>query len=357
MGFYEKLLPYADKGEDTVLGHMKQSLCFNLERMGAHGLPCGLYADWNDCLQLGHKGESLFVAFQLRYALDTYIDICRRLDKTEEVKWAKAHLETLDKNIDQYGWDGQWYRRAYRYDGLTFGCKENAEGFIFLNPQSWAIISGHASGEKAESAMQAVREHLAAPYGIMLCDPFEKTDFTVIKATLYNKSMKENGSIFCHTQGWAIIAETLLGNGDRAYHYLRSFLPAAYNDRAEIRQVEPYVYCQSTHGKYSPRFGASRLPWLTGTAAWSYYATMHYLLGIQPDYDGLRINPCIPCQWKTFSVRRVFRNKILKIRVINETGIQKGVKKILLNGKTIDGNFIPFNNMQEENNVQVFMGR
>jgi N,N'-diacetylchitobiose phosphorylase len=355
ISFYNKKLPYADKGKDTVLGHMKQALRFNLERTGAHGLPCGLFADWNDCLELGHNGESLFVAFQLRYGLKIYMDICQMLSKLEEVRWARQQLETLDENINKHGWDGEWFLRAFRYDGLTFGSRDNEEGKIFLNSQTWAVLCDHADQAKAERAMRAVNQHLASEYGIMLCEPFAKTDFTVVKATLYNKGMKENGAIFCHAQGWAIMAETMLGNGYRAYRYLQAFLPAAYNDRAEIREVEPYVYCQTTHGKPSPRYGASRLPWLTGTAAWAYYSTMHCILGIQPDYNGLKIDPCIPSHWKGFSVRRVFRNKVLDIKVLNELGVQKGVKKLILNNETIDGNFIPFNKMKEENDVQVFM--
>lgn len=356
VSFYNKVLPYADTGEDTVLGHMKRALEFNLRRMGAHGLPCGLYADWNDCLELGHNGESLFVALQLRLGLQTYMDTCAMLEKPGEAQWAREHLDTLDRNIDEHGWDGQWYLRAFRYDGKTFGSRRNDEGFIFLNPQSWSILSGHAAGEKAAEAMNAVEEHLSTEYGIALCDPFEKTDFSVVKAPLYNKSMKENGSVFNHTQGWAIMAETILGNGNRAYRYLRALLPAAYNDNAEIRQIEPYVYSQTTHGKFSPRFGAARLPWLTGAAAWAYYSAMHSILGIQPDYHGLTINPCIPSYWKSFSVKRRFRNKQLNITVFNDHNIQKGVRKITINNKTLDSNFIPFDQMEDENDINVYMG-
>ncbi len=168
--------------------------------------------------------------------------------------------------------------------------------------------------------------------------------------------MKENASIFCHTQGWAVTAETMLGNGDQAYKYFRAFMPAAYNTKAEIRQIEPYVYCQYTHSKYSPRYGASRLPWLSGSATWAYYTAIQYILGIQTDYEGLRIDPCIPSVWKEFSVSRDFRKKKLNIKVQNDSGVQKGVKKIIVNGKEIKGNFIPFNGMKEENTVLVQMG-
>ena len=357
ISFYDKVLPYADKGEDTVLGHMKQAIQFSLNHMGAHGLPCGLYADWNDCLELGYEGETVFVAFQLRYALKTYIDVCQMLGKNDEVKWAKSHLEVLDENLEKHTWDGDWFMRAYRYDGMKFGSKENDEGFIWLNPQSWSILSGYASKEQSEKVLKAVREHLATDYGVMVVSPpYEKTDHRVVKASLFNKGMKENASIFCHTQGWIVAAETMLGNGDQAYKYYRSFMPAAFNTKAEIRQIEPYVYCQYTHSKYSPRYGASRLPWLSGSATWAYYTATQYILGIQTDYDGIRIDPCIPSKWEGFSVSREFRNKKLDIEVRKNSGVQKGVKKVILNGKELEDNFIPFEDMKEENSVFVEMG-
>ncbi len=357
ISFYDKVLPYADSGEDTVLGHMKRAIQFSLDHMGVHGLPCGLYADWNDCLELGYEGETVFVAFQLRYALKTYIDICDTLERRDEVEWAKSHLETLDKNLEKHTWDGDWFIRAYRYDGMKFGSKENEEGSFWLNPQSWSVLSGHANKEQSEKVMKAVREHLATDYGIMVVSPpYEKTDHKVVKASLFNKGMKENASIFCHTQGWAITAETMLGNGDQAYKYLRAFMPSAFNTKAGIRQIEPYVYCQFTHSKYSPRYGASRLPWLSGSATWAYYTAMQYILGIQTDYEGLRIDPCIPSAWKSFSVSREFRKKKLNITVQNDSCVQKGVKKVIVNGKEIKDNFIPFNEMKEENTVLVQMG-
>jgi N,N'-diacetylchitobiose phosphorylase len=357
ISFYDKVLPYADKGEDTVLGHMKRAIQFSLDRSGTHGLPCGLSADWNDCLRFGHNGETVFVALQLRLALNIYIEVTEMLKKTEETIWAKPLLKQLDENIRKYAWDGEWFIRGYRYDGLKFGSKENKEGKIFLNTQSWAVISGAASKEQAELSMQNVNVHLATEYGIALCNPpYTNTNDMVVRSAFFNKSMKENGSIFTHTQGWAVIAETMLGHGNQAYKYWRAYMPAAYNTRAEIRQIEPYVYNQSTHGKHSPRFGTSRLPWLSGSATWSFYAATQFILGIQPDYNGIVIDPCIPSEWKQFKVARRFRNKNLKFTITNEKGVQKGVKKIILNGREMQGNFILFNLMQENNEVLVTMG-
>lgn len=322
-----------------------------------HGLPSGLYADWNDCLRLGPRGESVFVAFQLRYALVTYIEICKMLDRSKEVEWAKSHLATLDANLSKHTWDGEWFVRAYCADGTPLGSKQNDEASIFLNPQTWSIISGFANDKQAEKAMNAVKENLACEYGIQVCDPpFDKTDYTVVRAALMNQGMKENGSIFQHTQGWAVMAEAMLGHGNRAFEYFRAYMPAAYNDRAEIRGIEPYVYAQSTHSKYSPHYGASRIPWLSGTASWSYYAAAQYILGVQPDYHGLRIDPCIPSDWKEFSVTRKFRGKTFNIKVRNPDGVQKGVKKVAINRADIDGNLIPVDKMNETNEVLVVMG-
>jgi cellobiose phosphorylase len=356
--FYEKVLPYADGGEDTVLGHMRRAIEFSLKRSGVHGLPCGLSADWNDCIQLGPKGESVFVAFQLRFALMTYIEICESLNKKEEAAWAGGHLKTLDANLRKHAWDGRWFLRGFREDGLTFGSNKNDEGQIFLSPQSWAVFSGHASREQSETLMRIVHEKLETEFGLMICDPpYENTDVSVMKAALFNKGMKENGSIFCHIQGWAIIAETMLGWGDSAYRLFRATMPAAYNSKAEIREIEPYVYCQFTNSPRSPRSGASRLPWLSGSAAWSYFTAAQYILGIRPEIEGLRIDPCIPSSWKSFKVERRFRGKTLRIEVFNPDGVEKGVREITFNGKPIVGNVILSDHLQEVNDIRVIMGR
>ena len=358
VSFFDKVLPYADKGEDTVVGHLRRAIQFNLDRSGTHGFPCGLSADWNDCLQLGHDGETIFVAFQLRFALREYIEICTMLNKPQEVGWAKNHLTKLDENLDKHAWDGEWYLRAFRADGLKFGSKENDEASIFLEPQPWAVYSGHLTEKRGAMLMDVVNKRLSTEYGLMICDPpVEKTDPRVIKAVLFNKGMKENGSIFCHTQGWAIIAETMLGRGNHAYEYYRKFMPSAYNTKAEVRQIEPYVYCQFTNSKYSPRYGASRLPWLSGSASWAYYTATQYILGIQPDYRGLKIDPCMPSDWKEIKISRKFRKKDFTIVIRNKDGRQKGVKNITVNGEEIEGNLIPFETMKEKNEVVVVMGR
>jgi N,N'-diacetylchitobiose phosphorylase len=356
LDFYNKILPYADRGEDTVLGHMKRAIEFNLNRSGVHGLPCGLLADWNDCLELGHGGETVFVAFQLYYALGVYSHICDVLNKPGESGWAKEHREKLGRNIEEHAWDGEWYLRAYSEKGLVFGSRKNDEGSLWLNPQSWSVISGHAGNERTEKVLNIVHDRLATGYGVMICDPpYTKEELRVIRAVLFNPSMKENGAIFNHTQGWIVMAEAIRGNGIRAFDYYKSFMPGSYNTRAEIRQIEPYVYSQSTHGRYSPRHGASRLPWLTGAATWAYYSAMQYILGIQPEYNGITIDPCIPDSWGQLTIRRVFRNKTLNIEVRNPNKSQKGVDRIEINGKVIKGNFLHEDLLAEKNSIVVYL--
>lgn len=357
IGFYNEILPYADKGEDMVFGHLKKAIEFSANRSGKHGLPCGLAADWNDCLRFGQDGESVFVAMQLRLALSVYIEVAELLNEHSEKKWAEQLLSELDENIQKHPWDGEWFLRGYRVDGMKFGSHESAEGQIYLNPQTWSVISGAASDDQADLAMKKVHELLATDYGIRLCDPpYTNSDYHIVRAQLMNPGLKENGGIFVHTQGWAIMAETLLGNGNRAYQYLRAYLPAAYNNKAEIREIEPYVLSQSTHTHYSPKHGASRIPWLSGSAAWTYHAICQYVLGIRPEYNGLRIDPCIPSYWKEFEVQRIFRGKTIEIKVDNLVGVQKGVNELRLNGEMISGNFLPVDVLKDKNVVELKMG-
>lgn len=353
LDFYEKVLPYADRGEDTVLGHLKRALMFNLQRVGGHGLPCGLDADWNDCLRLGHRGESVLVAFQVRFGLRVYEEICRALTRPSEAEWAAREMAQLDECIQRHAWDGAWFRRGFREDGTPLGSRENAEGSIFLEPQPWSVISGAATPDQARCAMASVRERLDTPFGARICDPpFVRTPHHVVRAVLINPGQKENGGIFCHTQGWVVIAEAMLGHSDRAYERLCAYWPAAYNDRAEVREIEPYVFSQSTHAPASAHHGASRIPWLSGTAAWSYYAATQYILGLRPERDGLRVDPCLPSHWDEITVERVFRGRRLRLRMRQTVGPRPGVQ-LTLNGTPCPGRLLPAVRLAPENDVQV----
>ncbi len=357
LGFYHKVLPFADEGEATVLGHLRRALEFNLERTGINGLPCGLSADWNDTLQLGYHGESLFVAFQLRLGLSTYAEIASLLDLDQEAEWALAEREKLDSNIQAVAWDGAWFIWAIGDDGTVYGTHEYEEGQVYFNTQVWSVISGSASGEQAERCMETVQEKLATPYGLMLCaPPLIKTSIEVMRAVVFNPGIKENAGIFNHTQGWGVMAECMLGNGDRAYEYFRAAMPAAYNDRAEIRQIEPYVQGQTTYSIYSPRPGNVRTSWLTGAAAWCYHSASHYILGLRPELDGLRVDPCVPSSWEGYKATRRFRGRTVNIVVKNPEGVCRGVRKLILNGEIIDGNLVPTDRMQARNQVEVLLG-
>jgi len=357
LGFYREVLPYADQGEATVFGHLRRALEFNLERTGRNGLPCGLSADWNDCLKLGYYGESLFVAFQVRLGLTTYAEIAGQLGEPEEAAWALAQRARLDASIHACAWDGEWFIWAIGEDGTVYGTREHEEGQIYLNTQLWAVISGAATDEQASRCMAAVRERLATPHGLMLAaPPFVKTPIDVMRAVVFNPGIKENAGIFNHTQGWGVIAECMLGNGSRAYEYYRASMPAAYNDRAELRQSEPYVQGQTTYSVFSPRAGNTRTSWLTGAAAWAYYSATQYILGLRPELDGLRIDPCIPSSWDGFKATRRFRGRTIEIEVKNPAGVCCGVRALTLNGRALGDTLLPADELGERNRVEVVLG-
>ncbi|TFG88277.1 MAG: N,N'-diacetylchitobiose phosphorylase, partial [Hyphomicrobiales bacterium] len=247
LSFYDKVLPYADSGSDTVLGHLRNALEFNLAHIGANGLPVALNADWNDCIGLGNTGESIFVAFQVRHGLVVYREVCTRLGRDAEAAWAKATLADVDTRIARVAWDGQWWRRGIHGDGRLAGSREQQEGSIFIETQPWAVIAGVGTREQQLMALDSVNERLATEHGIMLCAPPFRKDRSCV-AVIYNAGQKENCAIFQHPQGWVVIAEAMLGRGDRAYEYFRAYMPAASNEHAEVRESEPYVWCQSTHG-------------------------------------------------------------------------------------------------------------
>ena len=228
---------------------------------------------------------------------------------------------------------------------------------MYLNTQVWAVLSGAASPEQAARCMETVQERLATPYGLMLSSPpFVKTPIDVMRAVVFNPGIKENAGIFNHTQGWAVMAECLLGNGDRAYEYYRASMPAAYNDRAELRQIEPYVQGQTTYSTYSPRAGNARTSWLTGAAAWAYHSATQYILGLRPEVDGLRINPCIPNTWAGFQARRRFRGRTIDIEVRNPEGVCRGIKSLALNGRRLAGNLVPADELADRNKVEAILG-
>jgi len=357
LDFYKKVLPYADKGEASVFGHLRRALEFNLERTGRNGLPCGLAADWNDCIRLGYHGESVFVAFQVRLGLGVYADIATKLGNAAEASWALSERDKLDEKIQKVCWDGEWFIWAVGEDGSIYGTKSFPEGQVYMNTQVWAVMSGAATKEQAATALKTMKERCATPYGIMLCDPpFVKANPDVMRATLFNTGIKENAGIFSHTQSWGVIAEVMQGNGKQAWEYYKAFMPASYNEHAEVRETEPYVHCQTTYSRYNANEGKGRVPWLSGTASWAYYSATHWLLGIRPELEGLKIAPCIDPEWSGFTMKREFRGKVVEIQVENPSKVASGLKSLSIDGKQVSGDLVPTELIKEGSKIIAVMG-
>ncbi len=354
--FLDEVIVYANGGEATVYEHLKNAIRFSMEHLGVHDMPAGLHADWNDCLRLGAKGESTFVAFQLYYAMD----VIRNMAESKGDKDYIAYINNVQKNLAESlekCWDEDRFIRGIREDGVIVGAKKDPEANMWLNPQSWSVISGFASPEQAEKAMDSVHNILNTPYGAKLLEPPYKDHwFDGALMHIFNDDTKENGGIFSQSQGWLILAESLLGHGNRAFEYFMESSPAAMNDKAEIRVMEPYVHGQFTESKASPFEGRAHVHWLTGTASTVMVGCVEGICGMRPDADGIRIAPSIPAEWDGFKIEKNFRNKKLNITVDNSAHVQSGVKGITLNGEKIDGNYIPADKLNDTNEITVVLG-
>ncbi len=353
--FLDEILPYADGNTGTVYEHLLKILDFSAAHIGTHGICQGLRADWNDCLNLG-GGESAMVSFMHHWVLQIFIELAQYLGKSADVEKYRRLAEKVKSTCENTLWDGKWYLRGFTKKGIKIGTHAAQEGKLFLNAQTWAVISGVASPKRAERCMQAVAQHLFCQYGLHLLWPaYSKPDDDIGYITRVYKGLKENGAIFSHTNPWAIIAECLLGHGNRAMQYYDAILPYNQNDMIEIRQAEPYSYCQFIVGRDHPAHGRAHHPWLTGSASWFYTAVTKYILGIRPTHQGLVINPCVPNNWRQFSVVRKWRGATYYIQITNPQGVQKGVKVIRLNGKLVNGP-IPIQPPGSECHIAVVMG-
>lgn len=333
ISFFDRVIPYADEGEDTVWGHMKRALDFSYDHVGAHGVTCGLRADWNDCLNLG-GGESAMVAFLLIWATEHFLDAARHLGWEADAAHYAARMEAMKKVCQAQLWDGAWFLRGFTADGRPIGSHAAREGKVHLESNAWAVVSGAATRAQGLSCMDAVDEWLYTPYGLMLNAPsFTTPDDAIGFVTRVYPGIKENGAVFSHPNPWAWVAECRLGRGGRAMKLYDTLLPENQNDIMEIRQAEPYSYCQFIMGRDHTAHGRARHPFMTGSAGWAYYAATRYMLGIRPGFDGLTVDPCIPADWDGFEAVRRWRGAVYEIRVENPKHVEKGVRTLEVDGR------------------------
>lgn len=354
IGFLDETVTYADEGEDTVYDHLKTILDFSAREVGASGICKGLRADWNDCLNLG-GGESAMVSFLHYWALQNFVELAAYLGREDDVEKYRECAARVKEACDRELWDGKWYIRGITKTGRKIGTKEDAEGKVHLESNTWAVLSGAASEEKGTMAMDSVDEYLYTPYGLLLNAPsYTKPDDDIGFVTRVYPGLKENGAVFSHPNPWAWAAECKLGRGDRAMKFYDALCPYYQNDRIEIREAEPYSYCQFIMGKDHTAFGRARHPFMTGSGGWAYFAATRYILGVKPQMDFLEIDPCIPKDWENFQIMRQWRGAVYHISVKNPSGVMKGVKEILLDGKKVEK--ISVQEKGSEHQVTVIMG-
>ncbi len=352
--FLNQEITYADGGSGSVYEHMKKILDFSHKQIGASGICKGLRADWNDCLNLG-GGESAMVSFLHYWALGNFLEAAAYLGNSEDIEKYTNMREQVKKACDEVLWDEEWYIRGITKNGRKIGTMADIEGKIHLESNAWAVLSGAAEEEKGRRAMDSIEKYLYTPYGIMLNGPsYTVPDEDIGFVTRVYPGLKENGAIFSHPNPWAWAAECKLGRGDRAMKFYDALSPYNQNDIIEIREAEPYSYCQFIVGRDHTAFGRARHPFMTGTGGWAYFSVTRYMLGIRPDFESLTVDPCIPADWKEFQVQREWRGAVYHITVQNPEGVMKGVKEILLNGEKTDK--IPVQKRGSEAHVTVIMG-
>ena len=375
----DEKVPFDNKpgSEQTLFHHLTVSFNHVIENLGPHMLPLIGRADWNDCLNLncfswdpnesfqttenqseGSKAESLMIAgLFVVYGRD-YVELCRQIGNEAEALRAEKFISDMVEAVKKHGWDGEWYLRAYDYYGKKVGSKENNEAKIFIESQGWCSMAKIGLEEgMVQKSLDSVKKYLDCEHGIVLNNP-AFTEYVVEygEISTYPAGYKENAGIFCHNNPWVIIGETILGRGEAAWEYFRKICPAYTEEISELHKVEPYVYAQMIAGKDAFKPGEAKNSWLTGTAAWNYYAITQFILGIKPAYNGLEVNPCIPAGWKGFSVKRKFRGATYNIEVKN-SGVNKGVKTITVDGKAVEGCIIPDMKDGKEHNVIVELGK
>lgn len=351
-----------EKNKASLLEHCKRSFDHVLNNLGPHGLPLIGRADWNDCLNLncfsetpdesyqttgnrvGRTAESVFIAGMFVHIGPEYAALCEKKGQPDEAKRARAEIQKMEATVLRDGWDGEWFLRAYDFFGKKVGSKECPPGDaqILIEPQGFCVMAGIGvkTGE-AKKALDSVKERLDTRYGIVLNNPpYAEYHIELGEISSYPPGYKENAGIFCHNNPWVMIAETVIGRGDRAFDYYKKIAPAYLEDISEIHRTEPYVYSQMIAGKDAVRHGEAKNSWLTGTAAWNFVAASQYLLGVRPEFEGLSVKPCIGTEIPEFTVTRICRGATYNIKVKNVRG--NGDVKLTVNGKPIPGNLVPY---------------
>ena len=355
--------------------HLTRSFEYTVTHKGPHGLPQIGRADWNDCLNLncfsdtpgesfqttgpseGPIAESVFIGGMfVRYGKD-YAQLCTHRGLPDKAKAAMAEVRRMQQAVLDAGWDGEWFLRAYDAKGQKVGSHECEEGKIFIEPQGFCVLAGIGVKEgKAEKALASVEKHLDTKYGIRILAPsYSHYYLNLGEISSYPPGYKENGGIFCHNNPWVSIAETVLGHGTRAFDIYKKTCPAYIEDISEIHCTEPYVYSQMVAGSDAKYFGQGKNSWLTGTAAWTFVNISQHILGIFPDYDGLRIDPCVPKDFGPYTVSRRFRGAMYHIHISNPDHVEKGIRKLTVNGKEVSGNLIPITEGVTEYEVDAVM--
>ena len=359
-----------------LLEHLRRSFGYSCAHKGPHGLPLIGRADWNDCLNLNcfssepgesfqtcsnmesGKAESVFIGGMFVKYGSEYADICEHSGFEQEAAQVREQVEVMRAAVMDAGWDGEWFVRAYDAFSKPVGSHVCNEGQIFIEPQGMCVMAGIGLKEGlADRALKSVQEKLDTKYGIVLLQPAYTTyHLNLGEISSYPPGYKENAGIFCHNNPWISCAEAVAGHGDRAFEVYRKTCPAYVEEISEIHRTEPYVYSQMVAGKDAPSFGEAKNSWLTGTAAWTFADVSQYLLGIQPELDGLRVNPCIPQSCKGFTVQRFYRGAQYNITVDNTAGVQKGVGQLVVDGVQMKENLIPYASGKTEYTVKAVLG-
>ncbi|MGD0166670.1 MAG: glycosyl hydrolase family 65 protein [Gaiellaceae bacterium] len=371
-------VPYDNEpgSEAPLYEHLQRSLRYTLHRLGPHGLPLIGRADWNDCLNLncfsetpgesfqttenkeGGVAESVFIGGLFALAAEELAEIAERRGHGDEAVSFRTEGARMTAVVCEYGWDGEWFRRAYDYFGDVVGSAQNEEGQIFIEPQGICILAGIGIEDgKAVSALESVSERLATEHGIVMQQPaFSHYYVNLGEISSYPPGYKENASVFCHTNPWIMIAETIVGHGDVAFDYYRRINPSAREELSDLHRCEPYVYPQMIAGKDAPTHGEAKNSWLSGTAAWNFVAISQWILGIRAEHDGLRIDPCLPGEWTGFTAIRRFRGATYRIEVRKPKGVRRGISQVVVNGKKVEGNLIEPHPTGTKVVVEVTMG-